>query len=189
MNRQDRKRILLLLGIVSAWALMLFFCINSFYYDKMDEIKALEQQQAAEITAVQDFYSQSGTVKECAAKLNAQAKLAEDKLPEAMGEDAFAAALNEAARGCGTEVLSVSVAEGTSPEEKPDEGGQAGLHIRTVKISLQGSFFELVRFMRSLNAMQRFAAVKNSSIKAVSDENNSVRCDLTLQIYSYNYNR
>ena len=44
MNRQDRKRILLLLGIVSALALMLFFCLNSFYYDKMDEIKALEQQ-------------------------------------------------------------------------------------------------------------------------------------------------
>lgn len=189
MNRQDRKRILLLLGIVSALALMLFFCLNSFYYDKMDEIKALEQQQAAEIAALQDFYSQSGSTKDHEAKLNAQAKLIEDKLPEAMDEDVFAAALNEAARGCGTEVLSVAVSDGTGREEKPNNSGQTGLRSRTIKISLQGSFFELVRFMRSLNAMQRFAAVKKAGIKAGSDENNSIRCDLTLQIYAYNYNR
>lgn len=184
MTRQDRKHILFLLGIVSAWALMLFFCVNRFYCDKMDEIKALEQQQAAQIAAVQDFYSQNGSVKEYAGKLNTQAKLAEDKLPEAMGEDEFAAALNEAARGCGTEVLAVSA----RPAEEESTGG-AGLHSRTLNISVRGSFFQLVRFMRSLSAMQRFAAVKKSSFKTGSDENSSVRCDLTLQIYAYNYNR
>lgn len=58
--------------------------------------------------------------------------------------------------------------------------------IQNIDISLKGNYFSLLAFLRSVNLFTRTVIARRGIVSA---ENDTLVCNLTLQIYTDNYNR
>ena len=62
---------------------------------------------------------------------------------------------------------------------------QDNLAIQNIDVALQGDYFSLLSFLRSVSLFQFVTTIQQGTMFV---ENDSIKCNLTLQIYADNYN-
>ncbi len=196
LNRRDYRYIWIIFGIVFVWIAILFFFVNIYgsnILEKMNDELNTEQQQIEEIN---NYVAVHGDLKSYQDKLKLNLQSLQEKVPESrngeMADDSFLAQLNQMAAISRVQIIKlVPQKSDNAKREKTDEtvarGSETCLE-ETISISVQGDYFAVLGFLRQLHVSSRLVAVKQGKIYQLSDINQSIVCDLTLQIYSYPYN-
>ncbi len=196
LNRRDYRYIWIIFGIVFVWIAILFFLVNIYgsnILEKMNDELNTEQQQIEEIN---NYVAVHGDLKSYQDKLKLNLQSLQEKVPESrngeMADDSFLAQLNQMVAISRVQIIKlVPQKSDNAKREKRDEtvarGSETCLE-ETISISVQGDYFAVLGFLRQLHVSSRLVAVKQGKIYQLSDINQSIVCDLTLQIYSYPYN-
>ncbi len=177
MNKTDGRHIGILISVLLLWSGMLFFCVHGHYQQEMAELEADRARQIEQIEAVEQFEREHGSAEDYRVRLDAGRKLMADKLPENMDEAGFMQAVSRAAESSGVKLTAMA-------PEKQESGHELtkGLSKQSLRVSVQGDFFSVLNFLRSLNAQPRFFTVQTGSARL---ENTIISLDTSLQIYSY----
>lgn len=168
MNRQDYKRLIMMSSIVFAWIWILFFCIYRPYEQSVVSLQEQIKTKKMSLNAIEGYKQKYRDLNIYEAKLQENERLLSEKLPNNLQEDEVLASLNQFAKSSNVQIISL--------EPTGD----------SIKISLKGNYFELVVFIQQLNISPRLIMIKSASI--LLEENNLLKCNLTLQIYADNYN-
>ena len=181
MNKTDSRHIGILISVLLLWSGMLFFCVYGHYQQEMAKLEADRALQIERVEAVRQFEREHGSTEDYRARLDTGRKLLEDKLPQDMDEAGFMQAVSRAAVSSGVKLTAM-----VSEQQESGHGLPEGLSKQALRVSVQGDFFSVLSFLRSLNAQPRFFTVQTGRAES---ENTIISLDTSLQIYSYTYNR
>ena len=98
------------------------------------------------------------------------------KLPEKLITDELVSKLGDVAQLSNVKITLLKI----QPSKMQDN-----LAIQNIDVALQGDYFSLLSFLRSVSLFQFVTTIQQGTMFV---ENDSIKCNLTLQIYADNYN-
>lgn len=187
MNKQDYQNIAICAGIIFVWSMILFFCIYQPYQNSIKTMDKRIQENTLAINDVENFFAKHGEKTAYQNKLNLNLQLLQEKIPSELAETEFLTKLNEIALLSDVKIVVLNPSEYKDLKNEINKVNQDNAYnSKSWQITLHGEYFNILKFLRQINAMPRLVNIK---IGEIYQENDYVVCKLTLQIYSANYNK
>ena len=178
MNKRDYKYMIMTAGLTAAWIILLFFCVYRPLTASIAELNGQIQQDSGELAEINNFaliHNNDLTAYE--KQLDINLAVLEQKIPSGAATDEALQQISRAAQTANVVITSLKI----QPEKK-----QADISSQDIDVSLKGDYFSLLSFLRSVNLFSRTVIVEQGTMNA---ENDTLTCNLTLQIYTDNYNK
>jgi Tfp pilus assembly protein PilO len=171
-------------------------CVYYFHFVKMEELEQIYQQVAAEVRQAQAKVDQIEGLKKKIGALELEEAELIKRIPDftRMEYDVFANLLDDLRRRSGVVVPTARWVAAGRPAPVP------GRPVRTIPptvhkvqfdVQVQGSFYQLLRYVNLLEQQNRFINVESFNIsrgqEATKDRPGPVRREMRLTLYSYTY--
>ena len=178
MNKRDYRYTITVVGVIFIWVILLFFCIYKPLTNNIAQMKEQIWQNNKELEEMNNFvllHNNDLTVyqKQLATNLS----VIKQKIPTDLVIDETLQKINQIAQDTNMIITSLKI----QPAKKYEN-----ILVQDIDISLKGDYFSILVFLRGLNLSSRTIIVKQGKI--ITD-NDSLKCNLTLQIYADNYNK
>lgn len=178
MNKRDYRYTITVVGVIFIWVILLFFCIYKPLTNNIAQMNEQIWQNNKELEEMNNFvllHNNDLTVyqKQLATNLS----VIKQKIPTDLVIDETLQKINQIAQDTNMIITSLKI----QPAKKYEN-----ILVQDIDISLKGDYFSILAFLRGLNLSSRTIIVKQG--KMITD-NDSLKCNLTLQIYADNYNK
>lgn len=178
MTKQDYKYLAITACIILIWSAVMFFCVYRPLAGSIGQINEQIEENNMQLNEMADFIAlHDSDLQSYQKHLAANLALLNDKFPSLMKMDDVLSQLNETAQTTKAAITSLKIRPAKT---------QAQTVFQDIDITLQGDYFAVLSFLRGLNLLPRTAIVRQGT---VTQENNMIICNLTLQIYADNYNK
>lgn len=178
MNKRDYRYTITVVGVIFIWVILLFFCIYKPLTNNIAQMNEQIWQNNKELEEMNNFvllHNNDLTVyqKQLATNLS----VIKQKIPADLVTDETLQKINQTAQDTNMIITSLKI----QPAKKYEN-----ILVQDINISLKGDYFSILAFLRGLNLSSRTIIVKQGEMIT---ENDSLKCNLTLQIYADNYNK
>lgn len=178
MNKRDYRYMIMTAGLIVVWIILLFFCVYKPLTAGIDELDRQIQKNSYELEEMNNFaLIHNNDLTAYQKQLAVNLSVLEQKIPSDMATDETVQQISQVAQTADVVITSLKI----QPAEKKEN-----ILIQNIDISLKGNYFSLLAFLRSVNLFTRTVIARRGIVSA---ENDTLVCNLTLQIYTDNYNR
>ncbi|MBM6833171.1 type 4a pilus biogenesis protein PilO [Megamonas hypermegale] len=177
MTKRDYKYAIMVIGIIFAWLMMMFFCVYKPLSGSINQMNEQIKQQNYELNEMANFIAlHNDDLNMYQKQLNTNLMILNQKLPEKLITDELVSKLGDVAQLSNVKITLLKI----QPSKMQDN-----LAIQNIDVALQGDYFSLLSFLRNVSLFQFVTTIQQGTMFV---ENDSIKCNLTLQIYADNYN-
>lgn len=177
MTKQDYKCAIMAIGIIFAWIMILFFCVYKPISNSINQMNEQIKQDSYELNEMANFIAlHNDDLSMYQKQLNTNLMILNQKLPEKLIADELVSKLGDVAQSSNVKITLLKI----QPSKM-----QENLAVQNIDINLQGDYFSLLSFLRSVSLFPFVTTIQQGMMFV---ENDSIKCNLTLQIYADNYN-
>lgn len=177
MTKRDYKYAIMAIGIIFAWLMILFFCVYKPLSGSINQMNEQIKQQNYELNEMADFMAlHNDDLTKYQKQLNTNLMILNQKLPEKIIADELVTKLGDAAELSNVKITLLKI----QPSKM-----QENLVVQNMDVALQGNYFSLLSFLRNVSLFSFVTTIQQGTMFV---ENDSIKCNLTLQIYADNYN-
>lgn len=177
MTKQDYKYAIMAIGIIFAWIMILFFCVYKPISNSINQMNEQIKQDSYELNEMANFIAlHNDDLSMYQEQLNTNLMILNQKLPEKLIADELVSKLGDVAQSSNVKITLLKI----QPSKM-----QENLAVQNIDINLQGDYFSLLSFLRSVSLFPFVTTIQQGMMFV---ENDSIKCNLTLQIYADNYN-